>query len=293
MPRVLIVVLNYNGRDCLLDCLNSLRVTLVQGADVLVVDNASTDDSFQRAKNQFPEYRFLTRLENGGFAAGMNEGLHIGIAEKYDFTWLMNSDATVEVGTLPALLAAHKSYGACLMSPLILDSVGQEWFAGGRVNFWRMRVEHTARQTEGSIPYKTDFLTGCALFLHRSAVQKVGLLDERFFLYYEDADFSWRAREKKVDLFVVPTARVIHQEKSSENSQKWYFVVRSGLLFFALHTPVLFRPYLSVYVIIRRLVNFVKVWMGLPDAASVKQAYTDYFRTYGSKDKLYFRKLSQ
>jgi GT2 family glycosyltransferase len=284
-------VLNYNGEDCLLRCLAALRVTMRQGADVLVVDNASTDASFRQAKAEFPEYRFLERPENGGFAAGMNEGLRLGLAEDYDFVWLMNSDAEVETETLPVLLAAHESDGARIMSPLILDAAGKEWFAGGRVNFWRMRVEHTPRQITSGAPYATEFLTGCALLLHKSAVQTVGLLDERFFLYYEDADFSWRAREKGFSLYVVPAARVHHQEKSTENSQKVYFLVKSGLLFFGLHTPEHFRRYLAVYVTIRRLVNRIKAWFGLPGAAWVSQAYTDYFRAYGPNNKLYLRKL--
>lgn len=291
MPRTLVVVLNYNGEDCLSRCLTALQVTTGQGADVLVVDNASTDNSFRQAKAEFPGYRFLERPENGGFAAGMNEGLRLGLAEDYDFIWLMNSDAEVEPETLPALLAAHESENAFVMSPLILDAAGHEWFAGGRVNFWRMRVEHTPRQVTDDTPYTTEFLTGCAIFLHKSAIQTTGFLDERFFLYYEDADFSWRAREKSLKLYVVPAALVRHQEKSLENSQKVYFLVKSGLLFFGLHAPVHFRRYLAGYVTIRRLVNRIKAWFGLPGAAWVSQAYTDYFRAYGPNNKLYLRKL--
>lgn len=292
VPSVAILVLNYNGADCLPQCLASLRTLDYQNYNTVVIDNGSRDTSFADAKMAFPENVYIQKNENTGFAAGMNTGIEYAQAEGYDFVWLMNYDALVLPDTLTQLIASHtKNPKIEAVSPVIQDKSGKMWFTGGRINYVRMRTEHEQNvlQTE---PYKADFLTGCAPLLSTSLLKQVGNFDERFFLYYEDADLSCRIKKMGYGLWVDPTARVIHAEKSSSNPQKLYYLVHFGLLFFALHTPKHLRPYIVVYVTIRRLVNQIKLLLGLSGAHLVAQAYADYFRKFQAGDQLYLRKLS-
>lgn len=291
-PQVAILVLNYNGEGCLPRCLASLQATDYSNYQVVVIDNGSKDQSFVTAQANFPKYIYINKETNTGFAAGMNTGIIYAKEKGFDFVWLVNYDAEVLPDTLSRLIQAHKEDpGREALSPIIQDPQGHIWYAGGKINYLRMRTEHQT-QVLGNTPYTTQFLTGCAPLLSLNLLRTVGIFDERFFLYYEDADLSARILASGHQLTVVPQALVIHAEKSQENPQKLYYLVHFGLLFFALHTPKRLRPYLIGYVTIRRLVNRIKLLLGLSGARLVASAYADYFRKFQAGDQLYLRKLS-
>ena len=147
-----------------------------------------------------------------------------------------------------------------------------------------MRVEHLPITREQEILF-TDFLTGCALFLPLRVVQEVGFLDETFFLYYEDADYSVRVMKKKIPLAVVTDAIVTHSEESRFNDGKVYHLVFSGLIFFLKHSGLIFSFYQAIYVILRRLKNALDCFLGKPYAKRVAQAYQDF---YASKKSGHF-----
>lgn len=291
-PSVAILVLNYNGETCLPKCLLSLQDLKYSNYTVVVIDNGSQDQSLQKAKNTFPQHVYLEKTTNTGFATGMNTGIEYAQAAGYDFVWLMNYDAEVLPDTLDALMGAYQANNKIqAMSPVIKDSQGKTWFAGGHINFFRMRTEHS-RKIKSTTHYQTGFLTGCAPLFKTDLLRNVGNFDERYFLYYEDADLSYRLMKSGKNLYVIPEAVVLHAEKSQTNPQKLYYLVHFGLLFFALHTPNTLRPYVVVYVTIRRLVNKIKLLLGLSGASSVAQAYADYFRKFQNGYQLYLRKLS-
>ena len=146
-----------------------------------------------------------------------------------------------------------------------------------------MRAEHRAPRKKKTTPYQSEFLTGCAMLIKRDVFEQIGFLDEAFFLYYEDADFSLRARKAGFSAWVVPEATVIHLEVSQKSSQKPYFLVLSGLIFFARHTPAYLRPYLFAYATIRRAKNLVDVWLGREAAPIVHKAYADFSRLRKAK----------
>ena len=277
VDQVVIVVLNYNGQKCLIKTLLSLQALSYTNKEILVVDNASTDGSFAEAQERFPEYSFLALPKNGGFGYGMNRGIEYAIDKQADYVWLFNYDALAEPDALlPLVRVAKQSGDRVLLSPLILDQYHKNWFSGGRINFFRMRVEHD----QGLIPTQnteTKFLTGCALFLPVPMIQKIGLLDESFFLYYEDADYSLRATKMGVPLVVVPESQVIHSEESQFNPTKTYHLVLSGLVFFEKHKNGAFSFYQAIYVILRRLKNHLDVLFGRPQASKVKEAYQDFY----------------
>lgn len=290
-PKVAIIVLNYNGEKCLIPCLQSLSSLLYKKYSVLVVDNHSEDNSFALAQEQFPQFSYLQRSENGGFAAGMNTGIQWAEENQFDFVWLMNYDAKVSPESLTLLIEAHQANPQIqAMSPVIVKDDGEYWFTGGRINYWRMRTEHD-HVLHSTKPYKTDFLTGCAPLFSLKLLQRVGFFDERFFLYYEDADLSCRIKKKREELWVIPQAVIYHEERSNLSRAKIYHLVFSGLLFFVLHTPKYARFYVLLYVTIRRIVNRIKLFFGLPDAALVATAYADYFKKFQAGYKLHLRQL--
>ncbi len=278
-PQVGIVVLNFNGENCLLTCLTSLSRLDYSNFFVVVVDNASRDSSLASAQASFPTYTYIRNAENKGFAGGMNVGMSAAFARGAEWVWLFNNDATTEESALKTLMAVgEQAPRAGLLSPCISDSTGGVWFGKGRVNTLRMRAEHVppSKRERSSTFYPSEFLTGCALLVKREVFERIGDLDDRFFLYYEDVDFSVRVRVADFQVLVVPGARVFHGEQSRENDQKVYYLVYSGLLFFKKHANFWENIYFSVYGTIRRLKNAIDVLLGKEHARMVRRAYHDF-----------------
>lgn len=281
-PKVGIVVLNYNGASCLLSCLKSLGELQYASKDIIVVDNDSADNSLKEAKEKFPQFTFVSNPKNAGFAAGMNVGIKLALARGADYCWLFNYDAGAYPETLAKLMeAARENPRAGLLSPVIYASDGGKiWFAKGRIDFFRMRTRHTAptKQEVAAKFYPSEFLTGCALLIKKELVEDIGFLDENFFLYYEDADYSRRAGQAGFSCLVVPQAKVVHSEISNSGPQKIYWLVYAGLLFFQKWTPFYLRPYSAVYIALRRIKNWRDRWRGANAAQEVYRAYKDYIK---------------
>ncbi len=281
-PRVGIVVLNYNGQHCLPLCLASLDALLYKEKDIIVVDNASEDGSLDEARNRFPHFTYVRNEKNEGFAKGMNLGMQLALRRGAEWVWIFNYDAIALPTSLGHLIMVAKGMPkAGLLSPLIYEADGERlWFAKGRIDFWRMRTLHTLPKREASAQkaYSSDFLTGCALLIKKAVIENIGFLDERFFLYYEDADYSLRAIQAGFACMVVPEAKVLHSEVSRENPKKIYFLVYSGLLFFKKWTPFFMRPYLAAYVTMRRGKNlFDRLSLKGGATQEVYRAYRQYF----------------
>ncbi|MGK2848584.1 MAG: glycosyltransferase family 2 protein [Minisyncoccota bacterium] len=280
-PKVGIIVLNYNGAEYLLACLQSLYDLEYPYKDIIVVDNNSDDQSMAMAQHSFPQLSFIKNEENYGFARGMNIGIIHALTRGAEWCWLFNADAKADRQSLKCLILASRQSASVLLSPTIFETQRNRlWFAKGRVNFFRMRAEHVLPTKEecGMDQYPSDFLTGCAMLIHRDLIKHIGFLDERFFLYYEDVDYSLRARQAGFIPRVVTDARVEHSEVSQMSPRKTYFLVFSGLMFFQRWTPVCMRPSMWIYLGLRIIKNSVdRGWKQDPVTRSVSQAYKDYF----------------
>ncbi len=282
LPRVGIIVLNYNGGTGLLACLQSLDDLDYRAKDILVVDNHSTDDSLVAAEKKFPHFTFIHNSKNEGFAKGMNSGMRLAVSKGAEWCWLFNCDALAYPQTLTTLISvAQENPQAGLLSPMIYEAGNNRvWFAKGEIDFWRMRTRHIQPTQQELIAknYPSEFLTGCALLIKKKLIQTIGFLDETFFLYYEDADYSLRASLAGFACLVVAESRVAHSETSRFHPRKTYFLVYSGLLFFAKWADFYTRFYLAVYVTMRRVKNF---WDRLRGGGAAAQeaylAYRDYF----------------
>jgi GT2 family glycosyltransferase len=279
VPKVFIVILNWNGRERLNACLRSVFALTYGNFDVVVVDNASLDGSLEAAKALFSRAHFILNQENVGFAVGMNVGIRFSLSKGAEYVWILNNDVECDRNALSELvLAAQVSSGPALYSPRILTPDGAEWFVGGRIDYCRMRSEHVAPSgiNTNENPYQTGYLCGCSLLLSRKVIELVGLFDETYFLYYEDVDYSVRALKKGLGLIMVPKATIIHSESSTENPEKLYWLVLSGLRFFKAHTPLVLRPWVAFYTVLRRVKNGFDKLRGKKEAAPVSAAYDDF-----------------
>jgi hypothetical protein len=124
----------------------------------------------------------------------------------------------------------------------------------------------------------TDYITGCAMLVRAEVFRKIGLFDEDFFLYWEDVDFSLRTKKAGFKSMVVSNSWVYHAEQSErENKNKLYWLVFSGLLFFKKNTPWFLKPWIALYICMRKIKNTQDIfWKKNEHAEMVKKAYVDF-----------------
>lgn len=278
LPKVFVVILNFNGAKTLAPCLSSVFHSDYQNFEVLVVDNNSQDGSFELARQNYSRAHFIKNPENIGFAKGNNVGIRWALEKFADYVLVLNNDTVIEKSTLSSLVQVAESKDSVgIVSPLILTVTNEIWFAGGQIVWDKMKTIHLFT-VASQVPYATEYLTGCAMLIKKDVFKKIGLFDERFFLYYEDADFSLRTKNAGFELLVDPCAKIQHLEQSNtNNASKLYWLVLSGLLFFQIHSSLRQKLWLFPYLQLRRLKNFYTVTFSRNNSAiAVRQAYKDF-----------------
>lgn len=280
IPKIFIIVLNYNGKKTILDCINSIYDSTYSNFEVVIVDNNSTDGSFELIKKTFFKANIIRNSKNIGFAAGNNIGIRFALEKFADYIFLLNNDATIESDMLSLLMnEMRKNSSASIISPLILkEKRGAVWFAGGRILWSKMRAAHLDTPKNKSLSYQIEYASGCAMLIKNTVFKKIGLFDENFFLYYEDVDFSLRAKRAGFGIFLLPNAYAYHKELSNQNnSQKIYWLVISALIFFKKNSSFLQSIWITFYFSLRKIKNFYTIYIKNDAVAlQVKKAYEDY-----------------
>ncbi len=281
--KIFVIILNYNGRDTLERCLRSVFRSQNVNFTVVVVDNASEDGSFEEVRKNWPRVNLIRNDKNLGFAAGNNVGIRFALERDADYVFLLNNDAEILPDTLERLLeAAERNRRPSVLCPLIETPKGKIWYAGSKINWWRMRTEHvnlvSDKNSDTIVP--VEVATGCAVLIAKEVFAKIGLLNESYFLYYEDADFSFCARKSGFTVGLLPSSRAVHAETSElpdKKGVKTYWLVLSGLLFFRTYAPWYWRYlWYPLFVFLRRQRNRRNLRRKLPNANRVAQAYKDY-----------------
>jgi GT2 family glycosyltransferase len=232
MSAISVVVPNFNGAAFILDSLRAVEAQHVAPAEIVVVDNGSSDGSASRIRAAMPQVRVLELPRNRGFAGGANAGV---AATTSPLVAVLNSDARPEPTWLGQLLRVAASspadvwaWGSVLMSSSTgaIESAGDEWNPRGFA-YKRQKGEPIASLPVD--PYEVFAPPGAAPLLRRDVFDALGGYHDRFFLYYEDIDLAYRARRAGYRAVVVPTARVEHDLGRSGSARTWFFVARNSL----------------------------------------------------------------
>ncbi len=229
-----IIIIAYNSQDCIESCLKSIAGQKIE-SNILIIDNDSTDNTWKKLqKIRKPNITLIKNKVNDGFAKAVNQGL--GYASKNfgsSLFLLLNPDAILDDKCLETLIreiSSEKKLGLC--SPIIKDPDNEKIiFQQGQINWWKINTTHSNQDQT-----KSDYLTGCCLLIKKTVLDKIDGFDERFFLYYEDADFCLRTRQAGFKIKTISEAVCFHKESQSSNSEnKTYFLVKHGLIFFHKH----------------------------------------------------------
>lgn len=212
MSKLTVIVVNWNGRQLLPECLASLNNQSIGDVDVMLVDNGSTDGSADYVRSQFPKVRILALERNSGFAAGNNRAIE---ASSSEFVALLNNDAVADRNWAECLLDPTKDARVGIVASKVvlygdrqrLDSAGDGMSTVG-VGYKR---GHLARSDSYPSAEGVFGASGCAMLLRRSMLADIGLLDEDFFLLYEDCDLCFRAQLRGWKCRYAPGAVVYHK----------------------------------------------------------------------------------
>jgi GT2 family glycosyltransferase len=248
MKRLSIIVLNWNGLTdtrALIATLERCRAPEGWTLHVLVVDNGSTDGSVPALRAEFPGVELLEMNENLRFAGGNNAGIRHALGRGADAIMLLNNDTEADPALCEKLMQAlDQSPGPAAATPLIYfgPPTARIWYAGGRcvpaLGFVGHRGLRQLDQGRYRSVERTGYLTGCCILARREVWERVGLIDERYYIYAEDADWSLRARAAGVALLFVPTARLWHKVSASSGEAgpwKVYQRLRANLTLLSRH----------------------------------------------------------
>ncbi len=244
-PLVAVIVLTWNQRDLTLDCLASLAEMDYpkDRLQVIVVDNGSRDGTPAAIRERFPAVAVLENGDNLGFAEGNNVGIRHALQGPGEYIMLLNNDTVVDRFMLRELLAVMQARpDAGIVGPKMLyfEPPDLIWCAGNRIN-WRtgdtirLRAEQPDKEADGE-PQQVDFITACGILLRRQVIEQVGLLDPRFFIYYEETDWCMRGQAWGWRILYVPRARLWHKVSAAmgvTSPATDYYMNRNVLLFLA------------------------------------------------------------
>ncbi len=243
VPKVIIIILNWNGLADTLECLNSLAKSNYRNTGIVVVDNASTDHSAEIISQTYPHVDVLRNSENEGFCKGNNIGIRYALERGAEYVWLLNNDTVVEVDTLSRLVETGESSSEIgLVSPTVhyFDDKTKVQFAGSYIDIATFDIHYPENKESVEAVFQAGpsvLLWGTALLIKTSVIKKIGLLDERFFAYWEDKEYSLRSLKSGYRNIVCATARIYHKRKlisEGEEAKKsayfYYYIERNRLL---------------------------------------------------------------
>lgn len=215
--RTAIILLNWNSYEHTANCIASLQQVTPANFDVIVVDNGSEDGSGTLLQQNFAHIKYIQAPTNLGFAGGNNKGFEYAIAHGYAYALMLNNDTFVEPNFLELLtnyMDAHANVGAIQPKIFFNNNRQKIWNGGSYFLSWlgwtySKNYMRTAGPAQNNFA-EVDWITGCALLVRTSIVQQIGALNDHFFIYYEDVDFSFRIRQAGYKLIFHPQSIIYH-----------------------------------------------------------------------------------
>lgn len=294
LPRVSIVIVNWNGDLDTRECIASLQKINYKNYEIVLVDNGSIIDNFSEFEKTLSNIKLLRSEKNLGFSGGNNIGINYALANNVDYILLLNNDTTVKPDFLEPLLKKfldEKEVG--IVAPMInyYGEPQRVWTVGGRISRIRGSGFADSNILESKITYtdkEVSFVSGCCMLIHKDVLKRIGLFDENYFLYTEDTDFCYRVKKAGYKIYVTTQSKIFHKVNKSTKknlpSLPLYYTTRNRLYFsrknFRNYFPLTLF-YISTTMLLKCIFWFVN---GNPkNILTVVKAFNDFFshKMYG------------
>jgi len=255
-PLVFIIILNWNGWQDTLACVESCCKLTWPNFRIVIVDNGSTDGSEDFLRRHLPEEEIIQSGSNLGFAGGCNVGIRYALNSGADYVWLLNNDAVADPQALTVLVKAMENNPAVGITGSKIyyhDEPRKIWFAGGMWENGRLRLRQRGanQQDEGQFDETCEVgsVSGCSMLVRSAAILAIGLMEESYFLYWEDTEWCARAEKEGYKVLFVPGSRIWHKVSSSAGKSsfsQYYYYTRNGFFFLRQYDPLLL-PVFAAY----------------------------------------------
>jgi len=215
-----IVVVLYNSADTFTTMWRSLTAQTCRDWRLVAIDNNSADGSAAMlAALSDPRLEVVANTENVGFARAVNQGLRLAVAQGAERCMLLNPDTVLPPAFLTELLGAWTEHRCLVVAPRVMcaEDTSQSWYAGGHLDYgWVFANRHDDFSPDDPPgPRDVDFASGCCLGLSTEALRRVGLLDESFFVYWEDTDFCVRLKAAGIPITYLRDPMLLHEGGAS------------------------------------------------------------------------------
>ncbi|EOR23316.1 glycosyltransferase [Niallia nealsonii AAU1] len=285
---VSIIIVNWNGYEDTFKCIESLQNLDYHNYNIILVDNNSSEP-IDDILFHFPNVNLVKNKENLGFAGANNIGIQIALENEADYIWLLNNDTIVKsdsLSTMISCISTNESIGIVCPKIYYYDNPEVIWYGGGVISWARGTTLHLGMMKNNSpldneeFP-EVNFATGCSMLIKKQLILDVGLMNEDYFLYFEDTDFCCKTIKSGYKVVYNSNSIIWHKvsASTSKNAIKDYYFTRNNLYFMVKHAPkiyyLLFVPfflkrnmrYLSwllfkknTLLIIKKLKHFIKVY---------------------------------
>jgi GT2 family glycosyltransferase len=245
VPLVYVISATWNQRVDMLECLASLERMPYPRQRAIVIDNGSEDGTAEAIQERFPDVQLICNGRNRGFAAAVNQGLRVALDQGADYFLVLNNDTVADPAMLDNLLRAASAPAVGMTVPKIYyyRQPNVIWSIGALINWWTYEIKDNVRDLEDDGQWQDiterQFATLCAALIPRGVIEHTGFLDERFFVYYDDADWSLRLLGAGYRILLVPQAKLWHKVARSsggaDTPYQRYWLGRSSVLYFRKH----------------------------------------------------------
>ncbi|MDA3840722.1 MAG: glycosyltransferase family 2 protein [Patescibacteria group bacterium] len=239
--KISVIIPNWNGKNFLGDCLDSLRKVNFDNFDTIIVDNGSLDGSLDLISNNYPEVILVKNSENLGFSAACNQGIKYAFDNGAEAALLLNNDTVVDPDFITKMVEALEDDKVGIVGSKIYyyDEPKKIWFAGGRYIWWRVSGQHKLwMRDENKVligEEEADFITGCSMLIRKEVLEDIGYLFEPYFLTVEDLDFSILAKKAGWKIKVALDSMIWHKVSFSRDGEfsfsNGYYGTRNRLYF--------------------------------------------------------------
>lgn len=258
-PRVAAIVLNYDGFEDTVQCIQSLQRTGYPDLGIVIVDNASPDGSGQKLKEQFPQHTVLLESINHGYSGGNNVGIRYALAARIQFVVILNNDVVVDPNSLSLMIdkmIQDESVGVVTCRVMYKDDPEKLFAGAGRISTLLCTGINTGSHIElfqnSDQDRSVDFACGVLMLVRAKIFETVGLLDERFFMYFEDVEFSRRV-SAHFKIAYCSRAKAFHKSGGGTSWGNYtelylYYHTRNRFLAYG-SSPLYYKMYVALFSI--------------------------------------------
>lgn len=279
-PLVYLLILNYKGYDDTCECIDSLLEIQYGNYKLLIIDNDSRDGSEERLRKKYPDIEIIQTHKNLGFAGGNNVGIKYALDRNADYIGILNNDIIVDKNFLNVLVSTMESDKEIgIIGPTVCDyyNRGKIISAGAKMSlltgegaYIHVNEDYYSKKTEKIV--MCDYISGCCMLARANIIDKIGNLPEVYFMYFEETEWCFKARKKRLKVICDTDSVIWHKESAAigeASPLKQYYLNRNRVLFIKRNAnffhKLVFYVYILLQMIYRSLAGRKVYWKALYD----------------------------